>query len=232
MSSHFDSVCTFNTLFGVYLPKSPQHNILTEDPKTVENALKLIREECREFHEAFVANDKVEQLDACIDICYVTLGMIARFGETFGSSDRDDTYYLKDTDYDALIAVTLREIDRRVTDKNYHETIELLLDMYYNAMGVGSILLKPYAIKHNITLRQAFDEAFLAVHENNMTKFCNSEDEAIRTIKERYGNDPEYKTPNYKLAPDGLRYIVYNEQPSKVLKSISWSKMSLDHFII
>ena len=65
-----------------------------------------------------------------------------------------------------------------------------------------------------------------------MTKFCNSEEEAIRTIKEKYGNDPEYKTPNYKLAPDGLRYIVYNEQPSKVLKSMSWSKMLLDHFII
>ena len=96
MSSHFDSVCTFNTLFGVYLPKSPQHNILTEDPKTVENALKLIREECREFHEAFVANDKVEQLDACIDICYVTLGMIARFGEAPCEEDKCMPFLLRE----------------------------------------------------------------------------------------------------------------------------------------
>ena len=42
--------------------------------------LKLIDEEVSELHQAVVANDKVEQLDALVDILVVTIGAIHSAG--------------------------------------------------------------------------------------------------------------------------------------------------------
>ena len=233
--SHFELVTDFNQQFGVYIPTTKLPNILTKDPATVEDALKLIREEVKEFLKGFLEHDIVEELDGCIDICYVTLGMCARFG-----SNMDEVYYNNPMwrsiekgciTYDQFLSKKLEHIEHAVQNIDYDEVIHALYDMYYGAMAIGKQLLKDYSERMNIDEDKAFDEVFLAVHNNNMSKFCDSEEEAILTVQMKYGNDIVYKSPNYRKAPDNIHWVVYNENPSKVLKSINWKVMSLKHFV-
>ena len=234
--SHFELVKTFNIQFGVYIPDTKLPNILTEDPETIKFALTLIQEECKEFTKAYSEDDKIEQLDACIDTCYVTLGMFAQMG-----SNMDEFHFnnpmlrkvdIEDCDsYDQLLKKKLQSIEDMIRNLDYESVLKTLSAMYLTAMAIGKQLLKGYAEKKNINCHEAFNEVFNEIYDNNMTKFCKSEEEAIRTVKEKYGNHPEYKTPNYKKNEKGDLWIVYNENPSKVLKSISWKEVSLDRFV-
>lgn len=59
----------------------PVHHVprpLPEDRKAVR--IELIREEFQELKDALAADDMVEQVDACIDILYVTLGLLVEMG--------------------------------------------------------------------------------------------------------------------------------------------------------
>jgi predicted HAD superfamily Cof-like phosphohydrolase len=73
----FQRVKTFNSTFGVALPERP---LATLDDGNVTAAVALIDEEYREFKEAVAADDRVEALDAIVDLIYVVLGAGARFG--------------------------------------------------------------------------------------------------------------------------------------------------------
>lgn len=78
--SNFQKVVDFNTQFGVLDGLLLKPNILTEDPKTVEFCLKLIREEARETEEAVKNKDFIETVDGLLDQLYVIYGMLARIG--------------------------------------------------------------------------------------------------------------------------------------------------------
>lgn len=59
----------------------PVHHVpraLPEDRKAVR--IELIREEFEELKDALAADDMVEQVDACVDILYVTLGLLVEMG--------------------------------------------------------------------------------------------------------------------------------------------------------
>merc|ERR1712178_290114 len=59
---------------------TPQMDIFTKDPKTVNLRLKLIEEEVKELADAMKEKDMVETIDALGDILYVVYGAGGAFG--------------------------------------------------------------------------------------------------------------------------------------------------------
>lgn len=101
--------------------------------------------------------------------------------------------------------------------KNYIKTIKYL----------GAILY--YSYKMSALLGTDMDAAFALVHENNMSKLCSTEQEAIDSA-EWYKSQIEklgYESPTYRLAPDNTHWVVYNESTKKILKSIKWKPVDL-----
>ena len=114
-----------------------------------------------------------------------------------------------------LIDEEVKELHDAIEQKDMTETIDALTDILYVVYGAGAAL--------GINLDKAFD----IVHKSNMSKLCVDEKEAIETVeyyKKIYelGNT-KYDSPAYKLAPDGIKYVVYNETSGKILKSINYS---------
>eukprot|EP00931_Biecheleriopsis_adriatica_P022333 TRINITY_DN1437_c0_g1_i1.p1 TRINITY_DN1437_c0_g1~~TRINITY_DN1437_c0_g1_i1.p1 ORF type:complete len:230 (+),score=56.80 TRINITY_DN1437_c0_g1_i1:3-692(+) len=66
--------------FGQKVFETPQIDIFSSDPKTVDLRLKLIEEEVKELEDAMKAKDMVETVDALGDILYVVYGAGSAFG--------------------------------------------------------------------------------------------------------------------------------------------------------
>jgi hypothetical protein len=86
--TNFEKAVEFNQTAEVEVNKSvgldsgspSAKTVFREQPKLVNGALALIREEVRELEEAVQAEDMVETLDALGDILVVTYGMAYRLG--------------------------------------------------------------------------------------------------------------------------------------------------------
>lgn len=71
-----DGVTMFQEAMGL-----PVHRTARPlDPERHDLRVELIREEFEELKEALAAGDMVEQADACVDIIYVTLGLLVEMG--------------------------------------------------------------------------------------------------------------------------------------------------------
>lgn len=72
-----------------------------------------------------------------------------------------------------------------------------------------------------------FNEIFENIHNSNMSKACNSQQEALATLshyKQKDGTEGRYEEVNGK-------YIVYRSVDNKVLKSVGYSPASLEDII-
>jgi predicted HAD superfamily Cof-like phosphohydrolase len=128
-----------------------------------------------------------------------------------------------------LIREEMKELEAGVKDKNITEVVDGLGDILYVVYGMAA------------RLGFDIDYGFNLIHENNMSKLCTSEEQAQMTVqkyKDEYNAvqmlTPEeratkqvYETPRYRMAPDGIHWVVYNESTHKVLKSIAWEQVDL-----
>ncbi len=221
----YSKVLNFNVQFGVKVYDVPQEGVFEED--TVEFCLKLIREEVRELEEAVEEKDYIETIDALADIVYVVLGMGTRMGIWI-----DDTYsggtcrvWIEVFDEEpCLVEYCVRKVvcglgmlEEMVDEKDMNGVGDCLLDLFRFALNMGNAL--------GVDMERAFD----LVHENNMSKLCNCEEEAKRTVEYYELNKDKlgYDSPSYRLAPDGVHWVVFNMSTKKILKSISWKPVDL-----
>ena len=105
------------------------------------------------------------------------------------------------------------------TEEMYKELVDGLIDMEYVILGMGCRMGVDMDLAHNL------------VHTNNMSKICQSEQEAQLTV-EKYLNSPGlgYLSPTYRTVegPWGeTLWVVYNKDTAKVLKSVSWKEVDL-----
>jgi predicted HAD superfamily Cof-like phosphohydrolase len=116
-----------------------------------------------------------------------------------------------------LIREEMKELEQAVQQKDYIETVDALADILYVVYGMGA------------RIGMNMDQAFKLVHDNNMSKLCSSEEEAIESVKYYESNKGSlgYDSPRYRLAEDGKHWVVYNESTKKVLKSIKWQNVDL-----
>lgn len=117
----------------------------------------------------------------------------------------------------ALIAEELKELEQAIADQDMVEIADALCDIQY--VLSGAVL--------EFGLGEKFKELFEEVQRSNMSKACETEEEAIATV-EHYTN--ERNTPCYYKKADG-KFLVYRTEDNKTLKSIRYSPADLQSII-
>lgn len=89
--------------------------------------------------------------------------------------------------------------------------------------GLGDLLFVLNGSVHEFGLGNIFDEAFDEIQRSNMSKACNSEEEALLTVQfylDRDGTESH-------IEKVGDKWMVYRSIDSKVLKCINYSPADL-----
>lgn len=112
-----------------------------------------------------------------------------------------------------LIAEELKELEEAIKDKDLVEVADALCDIQY--VLSGAIL--------EFGLGDKFKALFDEVQRSNMSKACNTEEEAKATV-EFYKNEKD--TECYYKEEDG-KFLVYRTADNKTIKSINYSPADL-----
>lgn len=120
--------------------------------------------------------------------------------------------------YDLCRTTTTEQANSELLEENINqvEQLDALCDLQYVLSGA--------IIEHGFT--NIFDDAFKEVHRSNMSKACNTLDEAYRTL-EKLDNEGIKAEFNTEKVP----YLIKRCQDGKVLKSINYSPANLKQFI-
>jgi predicted HAD superfamily Cof-like phosphohydrolase len=111
-----------------------------------------------------------------------------------------------------LLSEELKELAEAIAQNDLVEVADALCDLQY--VLAGAVL--------EFGLAEKFKELFDEVQRSNMSKACNSKEEAEKTVKhyQQKGQESHYKK-------DGERYLVFRKADSKTLKSINYSPADL-----
>ncbi len=113
-----------------------------------------------------------------------------------------------------LISEELKELEQAIKDNDMVEIADALCDIQY--VLSGAVL--------EFGLGEKFVELFNEVQRSNMSKACNSMEEAEDTVKHYKENKG---TDSYIKEADG-HYLVYRKEDNKTLKSINYSPADLE----
>lgn len=113
----------------------------------------------------------------------------------------------------ALLAEELEELQEAIEQNDLVEVADALCDLQY--VLSGAIL--------EFGLAEKFKALFDEVQRSNMSKACDTEEEAIATV-EYYSK--ERNTPCYFRQMDG-KFLVFRTEDNKTLKSIKYSPADL-----
>ncbi|WP_370086262.1 hypothetical protein [Ekhidna sp.] len=117
----------------------------------------------------------------------------------------------------SLIAEELKELQEAIDDKDLVEVADALCDIQY--VLSGAIL--------EFGLGDKFRELFEEVQRSNMSKACETEQEAQQTV-DHYKNEKD--TDAYYEERDG-KWLVYRVGDNKTLKSINYSPANLKNIL-
>lgn len=114
----------------------------------------------------------------------------------------------------ALIAEELKELEVAILERDIVGVADALCDIQY--VLSGAVL--------EFGLSEKFKALFDEVQRSNMSKACNSEEEAERTIefyKKKDGTECVYRK-------EGDKWLVYRKSDNKTIKSIGYSPADLE----
>ncbi len=114
----------------------------------------------------------------------------------------------------ALLAEELKEMEVAILENDLVGVADALCDLQY--VLSGAIL--------EFGLGDKFKALFEEVQRSNMSKACNSEEEAMQTIeyyKQKDGTECHFKK-------EGNKWLVYRTSDNKTIKSINYSPANLD----
>ena len=122
-----------------------------------------------------------------------------------------------------LIKEEVDELRDAIKDKDFPEVVDALGDILYVVYGA--------AASFGVDMNEVLDK----IHKSNMSKLCNTEEIAIKTI-ERYqdlyvNNKSEYDSPVYRKDEKTNKYIVYNKTTGKILKSINYKPVDFTNYL-
>lgn len=246
--SNFEKIIEFHQSFE--LPYNKEINKAElQNFKTVSLRIKLIYEE---MNELYSAKTMIQQLDAIGDLLYVVYGAGASFGFDLDKLFNDEYCRLLDsvnikkrvtgTNFRKLLhlyselnttldspacfypnyILTNKSIDfpNKLTQLSHYilltdcNTVQIILvRMLFDLYGVG------YFCRFDL------DSLYAEIHRSNMSKLCNTEQEAIYTVNWYIKNQAErYPKPAYHKSSDDKYYIVFEQTTNKRLKSINYSE--------
>lgn len=117
----------------------------------------------------------------------------------------------------ALLAEELKELEVAILEKDIVAVADALCDLQY--VLSGAIL--------EFGLGEKFKALFEEVQRSNMSKACNSEQEAEETIAYYLKKDG---TACYHVK-EGDKWLVYRKSDNKTIKSVKYSPATLDKII-
>lgn len=117
----------------------------------------------------------------------------------------------------SLLQEELNELKQAIEENNITEIADALADIQY--VLSGAVL--------EFGLKDRFDELFAEVQRSNMSKACETQQEAIATLshyKQKDGTEGRYEKV-------GDKWVVYRNSDDKVLKSVEYSPAALREII-
>jgi predicted HAD superfamily Cof-like phosphohydrolase len=118
----------------------------------------------------------------------------------------------------ALLAEELKELEVAILEKDIVAVADALCDLQY--VLSGAIL--------EFGLGQQFKALFDEVQRSNMSKACNSEEEARETVsyyKAKDGTECYYRQ-------SGDKWLVYRQSDNKTIKSVNYSPADLHSILL
>lgn len=116
----------------------------------------------------------------------------------------------------AVLAEELKELEEALEKKDIVGVADALCDLQY--VLSGAVL--------EFGLGDKFKELFQEVHRSNMTKACNTSDEARRTMESYLRKGTQCYFLN-----SGEKFLIYRTGDNKTLKSINYSPADLKSII-
>lgn len=249
MTSNFSKVREFHVTFQHPIETTCDKEIFTKNPKLVSLRVALINEEKTELTAAINAHDLIEVVDALADLLYVTYGA----GQALGIN-LDNTFDILHKSKVAHREKSMSNFSKvhstndfnTITDKdifarprfvkfyvsqieNEFDNLKVAVenqDMNKVSDALTGLLYAVYEAGH--AFRVDLDKAFDIVHKSNMTKACNTEQEAIDTVADILKKGV-YKDPQYKKDPSDKFWIVYDASTGKILKSKYYTPADLKY---
>jgi predicted HAD superfamily Cof-like phosphohydrolase len=117
----------------------------------------------------------------------------------------------------SLLTEELKELEHAIEQKDLVEIADAFCDLQY--VLSGAIL--------EFGLGEKFDQLFKEVQRSNMSKACNTEEEAIQTVAyylKKDGTECYYQK-------EGNLWLVYRKADNKTIKSINYSPADLSKII-
>lgn len=151
-----------------------------------------------------------------------TLKPIAEFNEIAGFPKEPRGIYDKDVLFQkGLIEEEFNELTEAMKDGNISEVLKEAADLIVVTSG----------LIHR--LGYDADEVMDIVNSSNMSKFCDTEDEAIESVNHIKANDGDrYTDVHYEKV--GNRYVIYGtpvgKTGKKILKGCGYWKVRGEHF--
>tara|TARA_Y100000590_G_scaffold468679_1_gene652534 strand:- start:1707 stop:2210 length:504 start_codon:yes stop_codon:yes gene_type:complete len=122
-----------------------------------------------------------------------------------------------------LISEEVDELKQALDEHDFVETVDALTDILYVVYGA--------ATSFGVDIDKAYD----IVHKSNMSKLCETEELAQKTVEQyrkwfKEGKTP-YDTPTYRKSPSDKYWVVFNESTGKILKSIEYTPANFDELL-
>jgi predicted HAD superfamily Cof-like phosphohydrolase len=224
--------------------------LVIDNKKVSKLRYDLIHEEVHELFDAIDTNDFIEIIDALSDILYVVYGAGVSFGLDLYTSfpkylvNRNiiDTYDKKDTHFEMVLgnhqskeSLTIKK--NEFTEAYYISHMKLVCDSMKQGLDTLSMCLIDFKVlddlEHHLNymlfsvynmgkcLHIDLDKSFQIVQDSNMSKVCQSLNDAERTVEWYQTKETRYDSPKYYLRENGT-YIVRNESSGKALKCIDY----------
>ena len=143
------------------------------------------------------------------------------FNDTFGKPNNYEPIIPDKKEWQFVYDFILEELEeyREACEPgDIVEVLDALCDIAYVSLGNGTML---HGLKDKIW------PAYQEVQESNMSKACETEEEAIQTVSQRSKEQGE--ACHFERVAEG-RYIVYRSRDRKVMKSTKYFRPNLKQF--
>ena len=142
------------------------------------------------------------------------------FNKTFGKPNNYEPIIPNDKKLTDFVVNFIREetdeLEHAIQQKDIVEVLDAICDLLYVAVGNATMV---FGLKDKLV------DAYAEVQASNMSKSCETYDEAMETIDAHYKDHGPCYTRQV-----GDRWVVYRESDDKVMKSINYFAPNLEQF--
>lgn len=225
--NQFDGVGLFHEVFGHPHETAPILNVFENNMKLVNFRIGLIREETREFADEISKNKLIHAIDAICDTIYVVTGTYHAIGCKFPQTENSDLYTFEPVEnefHNSVLELKTESLQNSI------ELFNSLVDGLSNSAsnndfdGFVHILHTIHKECYNVAnvLKFNIDLMFNVVQQSNMSKVCETEELANKSVEWYKENEKRYTDPSYKKSTSTNYWIIYDKATSKTLKSMPY----------